>query len=252
VYFLSGNLVIERRGSMIRVQINQQEEEELQRFRGQSSSRHSEKALMVLMNANGESPVIVAGKLSRNPHTVRFWLKRYLAGGLEGLKRKYSPGRPSDKRMECIEVTKEILAQSPQQFKYPDSVWSIPLIQYHLKTEHQLEVSEDTLVRSLKDLGYSYKRPSKTVSPKAPSPAEKKVAVKAMIEAIGKLIEEKPCEIFALDESHFSTEPYLVKGWFKKRWPPQDSWCHKKGKLYYVWMLKFKEAAFLLEAIQAS
>jgi transposase len=207
VYFLSGNLVIERSESMIRVQINQEEEEELQRFRGQSSSRHSEKALMVLMNANGESPVIVAGKLSRNPHTVRFWLKRYLAGGLEGLKRKYSPGRPPDKRRECIEVTKEILAQSPQQFKYPDSVWSIPLIQYHLKTEHQLEVSEDTLVRSLKDLGYSYKRPSKTVSPKAPSPAEKKVAVKAMIEAIGKLIEEKPCEIFALDESHFSTEP---------------------------------------------
>jgi len=24
-------------------------------------------------------------------------------------------------------------------------------------------------------------------------------------------------EIYALDESHFSTEPYLVRGWFKKR-----------------------------------
>jgi len=236
---------------MIRVQINQEERDLLQRFRGQSSSKNSEKALMVLLNADGESAVKISGRLNRNPHTVRFWLKRYLAEGVEGLQRKKASGRPSDKRKECIQVIKKVLPQSPQKFKYQDSVWSIPLIRDYLKTAHKIEVSEDTLTRGLKDLGYSYKRPSKTVSPKAPSSEEKQEAVKTIIESIGKLLTEKSCEIFALDESHFSTEPYLVRGWFKKRWPPQDTEFQQKRKLHHVWMLKSKKEAFLLEAIQA-
>ncbi len=72
------------------------------------------------------------------------------------------------------------------------------------------------------------------------------------IESMEKLLTQKPCEIFVLDESHFSTEPYLVRGWFKKRWPPQDPEFQQKRKLHHVWMLKFKEASFLLETIQAS
>jgi transposase len=173
---------------MIRVQLNQEERDLLQRFRGQSSSKNSEKALMVLLNADGESAVKISEKLNRNSHTVRFWLKRYLAEGLKGLQRIKASGRP---------------------------------------------------------------RPSKTVSPLAPSPEEKLASVKATIKAIAKLLEQKPCEIFTSDESHFSTEPYLVRGWFKKRWPPQDPEFQQKRKLHHVWMLKFKEAAFLLEAIQA-
>jgi len=235
---------------MIRVQLNQEERDLLQRFRGQSSSKNSEKALMVLLNAGGESAVKISEKLNRNPHTVRFWLKRYLAEGLKGLQRIKASGRPSDKRKECLQVIKEVLPKPPQEFKYPDSVWSIPLIQDHLNTAHKLKVSEDTITRGLKDLGYSYKRPSKTVSPLAPSPEEKLASVKATIKAIEKLLEQKPCEIFTSDESHFSTEPYLVKGWFKKRWPPQDPEFQQKRKLHHVWMLKFKETAFLLEAIQ--
>jgi transposase len=96
---------------MIRVQINQEERDELQRFLGQPSSKNSEKALMVLMNAGGESAVTIAGKLSQNPHTVRLWLKRYILEGLEGLKRKSSSGRPRNKRKECIKIMKEILVK---------------------------------------------------------------------------------------------------------------------------------------------
>ncbi len=34
---------------------------------------------------------------------------------------------------------------------------------------------------------------------------------------IRKLVKQKDCIVYTLDESHFSTESYLVKGWFKKR-----------------------------------
>ncbi len=59
-----------------------------------------------------------------------------------------------------------------------------------------------------------------------------------IVDEIKGLLKKKECEIYALDESHFSTEPYLVQGWFKKRWLPQDpdtlqpefpSYCNEAG-----------------------
>jgi len=236
---------------MIRVQINQEEQRELERYRRQSSSRNSEKALMVLMNAGGDSAEAIAKKLQRNPHTVRMWLKRYLAGGIRGLERRFPPGRPPDKREQSKSVIEGILAKSPQEAGYPDLVWSIPLICHHLQVAYGIQVSEDTVIRGLKSLGYTYKRPCKTVPPQAPSVQEKRAAIEEMIRAIEKLLRERECEVLILDESHFSTEPYLVRGWFKKRWPPSDSRFQKKRKLHHIWLLKFEERAFLLEAIRA-
>ncbi len=235
---------------MIRVHLTKDQRLELEKYRGQSSSQNSEKAFIVLLNSDGNSANAIAKQLHRSSHTVRLWLKRYLKKGLAGLERNSSSGRPRDKRKECMQISKDILAKNPNEFNYPDQTWGIPLIRYHLKSVHQIDVSEDTLLRGLKDLGYSYKRPSKTVSPKAPAPAEKKKAVSVIIESIQELMKNKSCEIFACDESHFSTEPYLVKGWFKKRWPPSDSKFQQKRRLHHVWVFKLKNKAFLLEEIR--
>jgi len=236
---------------MIRIQLNQEERKQLERFRKQSSSKNSEKALMVLMNADGNSAQIIAQKVKRNAHTVRMWLKRYLAKGIAGLERQQPPGRPRQKRESSNQLIKELLTKSPQEFNYPDAVWSIPLIRHYLQASHGLKVSKDTITRGLKNLGYSYKRPSQTVPPQAPSAEEKKEAKIKMINDIEKLTQDSLCEILFSDESHFSTEPYLIRGWFKKRWPPQDSRFQKKRTLHHVWLLKSKKWAFLLEAIQA-
>ncbi|MCP4118906.1 MAG: hypothetical protein GY737_26620, partial [Desulfobacteraceae bacterium] len=45
-----------------------------------------------------------------------------------------------------------------------------------------LSVSGDTVTRALNAMGYTYKRPSKTVPAKAPSKKEKAEKVQAMIE----------------------------------------------------------------------
>jgi len=169
---------------MIRITLSQEERQELERFRGQASSKQSEKALMVLMNADGLSAQKIGKRIKRNAHTVRNWLKRYKAAGVEGLQSKSSPGRPKDKRDKSKQALEEVLCACPQKFNYPDSVWSVPLIKYHIETKCKLKISEDTVQRALQDLGYSYKRPSKMVSPKAPSADEKRAAIKKMIEGI--------------------------------------------------------------------
>jgi len=71
-----------------------------------------------------------------------------------------------------------------------------------------------------------------------------------MIEGIQDLLSKGETEIYALDESHFSTEPYLVRGWFKKRWPPQDTDQLSEGKSHVLWLLKSGDTEILLEEIK--
>ena len=99
-------------------------------------------------------------------------------------------------------------------------------------------------------MGYSYKRPSKTVPGTAPSSEEKRPAVSAMVEEIKELVTKKDSVVNALDESHLSTEPSLVQGWFKKRWPPQDSDESQARKSHVLCLLEYQDEKNLLEKVQ--
>lgn len=235
---------------MIKIQLSDKQRKDLELFRRQASAKDSEKALMVLMSSDGETVKQIARTLRRNPHTVRDWLKRYQAKGLAGLARKFSPGRPSDKRMQLMQHIEVIISEPPASYGYQDASWTVPLIAYHVNNQIGLYVSRDTVVRALKSMGYSYKRPSKTVPGTAPSPEEKRLAVSQIAEQIKDLIRKKDCVVYALDESHFSTEPYLVQGWFKKRWPPQDSNEQQKTESHVLWMLESDDEKILLEKVQ--
>ncbi len=235
---------------MIVVQLTEKDKTELEEFRKHSSSGNSEKSLMVLLSNEKISPVKIATQLKRNPHTVRFWLKRYIKSGVQGLKRNYSHGRPREKRNKIAAIVQELLSSSPLEYDYRDRFWTILLIVHHLKVKHELIVSEDTVTRFLKDSGYSYKRPAKTVSENAPSREEKQEAISKLIAEISALQRTEDCEILALDESHFSNEPYLVRGWQKKKWSPSDPEFTKTGTSHILWLLEFPHMQVLLEIIR--
>lgn len=235
---------------MIKVSISTVQRKDLEQFRSLASSRDSEKALMVLLCSEGETVSQISKALKRNPHTVRDWLKRYNKHGLSGLTRKYSPGRPDEKRSIIKKHIQKILNHSPMDQGYKDSVWSVPLIVFDAISELNMSISKDTVVRALNSMGYSYKRPVKTVPARAPTRAEKAERVRAMIEGIKAVLSEGETEIYALDESHFSTEPYLVRGWFKKRWTSQNRNQFQKRKSHILWMLESGNKKILLEEIK--
>ena len=235
---------------MIKIQLSQEGRVELESFRRQASSKDSEKALMILMSSEGQSVPQIARVLKRNPHTVRDWLKRYRSHGIKGLKRKFSPGRPDRKRRELIRHIENIISDSPTLHGYQDNAWTVPLIAHDTTKKLGITISGDTVIRALKDMNYTYKRPSKTVPGTAPSRQEKQIAIRKMLDEIKDLTKEEECVIYALDESHFSTEPYLVRGWFKKRWPPQNSDGSQKRKSHILWMFESHDKKVLLEKIQ--
>uniref|UniRef100_UPI00048CA299 helix-turn-helix domain-containing protein n=3 Tax=Desulfogranum japonicum TaxID=231447 RepID=UPI00048CA299 len=79
---------------MLGVSLSKEQENELHSFRKQASSKDSEKALIILLSNDGKTVPEIAQILKRNPHTIRDWLKRYMAKGIKGLNRNFSPGRP--------------------------------------------------------------------------------------------------------------------------------------------------------------
>ena len=131
-----------------------------------------------------------------------------------------------------------------------DKVWSVPLIAHNVKESLKISVSNDTVKRALKNMGYTYKRPSKSPPAKAPSREEKAAAINKMINEIKEIAANEESEIFALDESHFSTEPYLVQGWFFKRWPPRDTHQQSPKKSHVLWLLEHENTKILLEKIK--
>jgi transposase len=235
---------------MIKVQLTADQRIEIENFRRQASSKDSEKALMVLMSADGQSVAEVASTLRRNPHTVRDWLKRYKKKGLTGIYRKFSPGRPDEKRKKVKERIEKIVTNPPTMYGYMDNVWTVSLLAHDIRGNLKISVSNDTVIRALKNMEYSYKRPSKTVPPRAPSREEKITAINKMVSDIKKIIGKEDSIIYALDESHFSTEPYLIQGWFKKRWPPWDTNMSKERKSHILWMLESEKTKILLEKIK--
>ncbi|MCD6441265.1 MAG: transposase [Candidatus Marinimicrobia bacterium] len=40
--------------------------------------------------------------------------------------------------------------------------------------------------------------------------------MKSLIEHIQPIIDSKSCKIFSVDESHFTTDPFITRGWIKR------------------------------------
>jgi transposase len=198
---------------MIRISLSEEEKTELTRLRRGQKSNVGERSHYVLLSGTGKSVSEIAKHLSRNGHTVRLWLKRYLEEGIKGLKTKKPPGRPA-KKAPAIELqVQELLDKSPQDYGYQEAGWQINLLRDWL-SKQGINACDNTIVKSLNKLGYVYKRFSKTLPANAPTPEQKKERVNEIIVEINKL-SATDIEIMFVDESHFSNQPYVNRGWFK-------------------------------------
>lgn len=198
---------------MIRISLSEEEKAALNRLRGSQKSNIGERAYYVLLSNSGKSVSEIATHLSRNGHTIRLWLKRYLEDGIMGLKTKKQPGRPAKKAPVIESQVQELLAKSPQAYGYQEAGWQINLLRDWFARQG-IHACDNTIVKSLNKLGYVYKRFSKTLPENAPTPAQKKARISEIVEAISNN-SATDIEVLFVDESHFSNQPYVSRGWFK-------------------------------------
>ena len=106
-----------------------------------------------------------------------------------------------------------LLSKSPQEYGYQEAGWQLNLLRDWFSKQGVL-ACDNTLVKSLNKLGFVYKRFSKTMPENAPSSSEKKARIAEIVAAIGK-DSAYDTEVLFVDESHFSNQPYVSRGWFK-------------------------------------
>lgn len=232
---------------MLRVHLSDEQIAQLEAIRRKTDDPRTERALAVLLSNEGLSPPKIAAQLQRHYNTVIDWLKRYMADGVDGLTRRYSPGRPSERDALLAPLLEECLCKRPADYGYPEQTWSTTLIQDLCRERTGRDFSDDTVERALHDAGFSYKRPRTGVPESAPTKEEKKSEVLACIEEIRELLEKEDAEILAIDEAHFSTQPYVIRGWHKRGAPffPQD--LATTGERHTVWCIQSVGGTFLLE-----
>lgn len=198
---------------MIRISLTEEEKTALNRLRREQKSNIGERAYYVLLSDIGNSVSEIAIHLSRNGHTIRLWLKRYLEEGIAGLKTKKQPGRPAKKALAIESQVQELLNKSPQDYGYQEAGWQINLLRDWF-AKHGIHACDNTIVKSLNKLGYVYKRFSKTLPENAPTSEQKKVRIGEIVGEISKY-SVTDVEIMFVVESHFSNQPYVNRGWFK-------------------------------------
>lgn len=199
---------------MIRISLTQEDKTALNQLRLNRNSNIGERAHYVLLSNEGKSIPEIAEHLNRNKHTIRLWIKRYVNEGISGLKNQKQPGRPA-KKAPIIELQLEVLLdKSPQEYGYQEAGWQLNILRDWF-SKKGVQACDNTLVKSLNKLGFVYKRFSKTLPENSPSSTEKKQRIAEIVEGIGKDT-GSDTEILFVDESHFSNQPYVSRGWFKR------------------------------------
>ena len=206
-----------------------------------------DRVTMVLLASEGIKAQQIAPLVNTNAQTVRRHLKAYILNSIDGLRRTFSPGRPSKRNKHLIPFLKKILKENPAVYGYQKSTWDSPVIIDLFEKEKGETISHDTVSRAMKDMGYSYKKPQRSPSVKAPSKKEKTKIIGDTISFIKSKLESEELDVYCLDESHFTNEPYLIRGYFKKGSENKNSNSGQTRNKKSVWCIESKKWRLLLE-----
>ncbi len=130
---------------------------------------------MVLLAAERHLTAAVIAEIVRvSEETVRRWLKRYLAEGVEGLRDVAHPGAPRKVTAEYRERLVHAVRRRPRTLRLPYSLWTLQRLADHLAEQTGIRVEGETVRRHLKDAEITLSRPQHTISSPDPEYALKK------------------------------------------------------------------------------
>jgi transposase len=116
----------------------------------------------------------IAAIVRETDQTVRNWLKRYLAEGIEGLKDRPLPGPPSKVTEAYEERVLQVVRQRPRGLGQPYSLWTLQRLADYMAEQTGIRVSYETVRQVLKAGDIVLSRPQHKVSSPDPEYMVKK------------------------------------------------------------------------------
>jgi transposase len=108
----------------------------------------------------GESPEVVAMGLGINRRTMYRWLEAYHYGGAHALAAKPIPGAPPKlDAKQMAKLARIIHEKTPLQFKFEFALWTLAIIRELIKRSFGVSLSEVSVGRLMKRLGFTPQRP---------------------------------------------------------------------------------------------
>lgn len=149
------------------------EHEELKTLYGKTRDvRMRTRAQMILLAVEQKMTAPQIEQIVRkNEQTVRVWIKRFNAEGVNGLQDAPRPGAPKSVTEEYSQRLLEVIRQRPRALGQPYSLWTLARLADFMAEETGLRFSTETVRRVLKAGDIVLSRPQHTIS--SPDPEYK-------------------------------------------------------------------------------
>ena len=124
------------------------------------------RTLAILELDRGRSARDVALSLGVQPRTVHYWAEAYLRDrDPSSLGDAPRSGRPTLWTEGLERRLSQAMDQSPQEHGYPSVEWTVPLLLEHLGRHSDEPLSDETIRRRLRRLGFAWKRSRYVLDP---------------------------------------------------------------------------------------
>lgn len=148
-------------------------------YRTTKEVRLRTRAQMVLLAAEQRlTAPAIATIVREDDQTVRNWLKRYLAEGIEGLKDRPMPGAPAKITKAYEERLLAVVRRRPRSLGQPYSMWTLQRLADYMAEQTGLRLSYETVRRVLAAAGIVFSRPQHKISSPDPEYLVKKRRLK--------------------------------------------------------------------------
>ena len=148
-------------------------------YRTTRDVRMRTRAQMVLLSAEKQMvPSEIASIVRRDEQTVRRWLKRYQAEGLDGLSDRPRAGHPGKVTPAYQELLLKTVRQRPRSLGQPYALWTLQRLADYMAEQTGIRISDEAVRVHLKAGDIVLSRPQHKVSSPDPEYEVKKRRLK--------------------------------------------------------------------------
>jgi putative transposase len=169
------------------------------------------RAHVLLLLAEGRSWRLIGEILFTSPRTINRWRKRFEQEGLDGVFGAQR-GRPAVLVTWWIAIVVQwVVQKTPRDFGFLRSRWSCATLVLLLWEEHHINISAETVRRSLAREQIVWRRPRPVLGPKDPQYTRKLRAIRRLL---GTLPDDETA-VFE-DEVDINTNPKIGSMWMRR------------------------------------
>lgn len=132
-----------------RLEATDEERRELEELARSRDRMEADRARGVLGRLDGMTSAEIAKGLRKRPEQVRHWCCDYAHGGVDALRARPHPGRPSKAGEQALVLVQQVLDEPTP----PGLVWTVARLREEVRRRAGVEVSEGHLGRVMKKKG---------------------------------------------------------------------------------------------------